>query len=41
MSLVIESSLSISELKMYIKNFEKIKNNNLIEPSCEDFGYPI
>ncbi|CAD8182719.1 unnamed protein product [Paramecium octaurelia] len=41
MSLVVESSLSISELKSYIKNFEKIKNNNLIEPTCEDLGYPI
>lgn len=41
MSLVVESSLPISELKTYIKSFEKIKNNNLVEPSCEDFGTPI
>ncbi|CAD8119922.1 unnamed protein product [Paramecium sonneborni] len=41
MSLVVESSLPISELKNYIKNFEKIKNNNLVEPSCEDLGNPI
>ncbi|CAD8204502.1 unnamed protein product [Paramecium pentaurelia] len=31
-SLLIESILSISELKMYIKNFQKFKNNNLIQP---------
>ncbi|CAD8201249.1 unnamed protein product [Paramecium pentaurelia] len=41
MSLVIESSLPITELKTYLKSFEKIKNNNLVEPSCEDFGSPI